>query len=105
MVERAGLAIDLAHGQHYLVSFAVNWTGPEDDAEVAKDPLLLVVADRSVRQGDVIDTVKGPGSTTAGQAERKGRASVTFRTGAAFILADVPSVTVRSRFWPLGPRA
>ena len=93
IAESAGFALDLPSNRHFLVAFAVNWTGPQR----AQKPLTLVVSGRSIRQGYVISEVTSSGLKEAGEAHTDGIVPITFNSGLAFVVAGVPIVKVVSK--------
>ena len=96
VVESAGLALDLLGDQQYLVAFAVSWSGPGGNASVARDKLTLLINDRAIRAGDVVDEVNVSGLKEIEVSDKNATVPVTFRQGRTFVVAGVPIVRIVS---------
>jgi hypothetical protein len=103
VLEGAGLSLQLPDNQHYIVSFALNWKDPGGAAVKARHPLVMVVADRAIRRGYVIDGVTGSGLEDLGTTAKSGSARIAFQIGRTFVVAGVALVKVGSKSVVIGP--
>ena len=96
VTQGAGLALDLPAGQGYIVSFAVSWVAANKSTPVAREPVVMVVQDRTITKGDAIDRVTGSGAglTRIGSVTADKSATIRFKKERTFVIGSVPSVTI-----------
>jgi len=97
VLESTGFALDLGEGEHFVSGFAVNWATPSGATPKPLKPLTVRLSGPSVHAGyEVVETTSS-GLKKVGKVTAKGRATVTFTSGAAFVVVGVPRVEVLSR--------
>jgi hypothetical protein len=96
VVEAAGLSLDLLGSQQYVVAFAVSWRGTNGNPFVAREKITLVIGDRAIRAGDVVDELTSSGLKEVAVSDKNSTVLVSFRQARTFVVADVPTVKIVS---------
>jgi hypothetical protein len=86
----AALMREVPAGQSYLTSFAVSWVAADGTSPTASQPITMTITDPAIKAGDTIYALTSTGIRAVGTATTNGRATVSFTTDPAFVVAAVP---------------